>query len=74
MTDNLHQFYNDEHTREDVKSYLLSRLDGLALEKVYAKEDTKGLADAKEAIEQAFTELGEKYSVKKEPLVVNSSR
>jgi len=72
--DNLSRFYNDEHTREDVESYIFETLDELALEKVYDKEDTQGIADAKEAITNVFIKLGDKYGAKKEKEAVNDSR
>ena len=53
----LSDFYQDEATRETVKSFLLASLDKLALKKVYKKEDTSGVADAKVAIEEAFEDL-----------------
>lgn len=72
--DTLNQFYNDEHTREDVKSFILGELDRYALELVYERGDTKGIADAKEAISRAFIELGDKYGQKKKVEVVNRAR
>jgi hypothetical protein len=53
----LSEFYQDEGTREAVRQYFLNTLDRLALEKVYAKEDTQGIADARHAIETAFDDL-----------------
>jgi len=74
MNENLNRFYNDEYTREDVKSYFLETLDMVALERVYEGEDTKGIADAKEVIEKAFVDLGDVYGKKKETLVTNEAR
>lgn len=71
--DLLHQFYDDSYTRDAVKEFLLKELDRIALEKVYEKKDTQGIADAKETIERAFTELKEKYEQKKK-VVVDSPR
>ena len=70
----LNQFYNDENTREEVKSFFLAELDKLALEKVYEGQDTKGIKDAKEAIERAFTELKELYGKEKKPDNTNPAR
>jgi len=70
----LHTFYNDEYLRDAVHEFLLLELDKYALEKVYDKEDTGGIADAKDAIERAFTELRERYSKEGNIEVVNQSR
>lgn len=64
--DLLNQFYNDEHTREAVKQFLLERLDGEALKRVYKGENTQGIADAQQVIVEAFGELQERYQFKKE--------
>jgi hypothetical protein len=74
MSTLLNQFYNDEHTREEVKEFLFQTLDKYALEKVYKKEDTKSIAEAKETIEQAFSELQDLYAPKKKMEVINPAR
>ena len=74
MSTLLNNFYNDEHTREAVKEFFLQELDKYALEKVYAKEETKNIAEAKEVIEQAFSELHELFSKRKEVEVINKAR
>lgn len=58
----LNQFQNDNNTREAVKEFLLKQLDLYALDAVYNKEDTAGIADAKNAIIKAFSELHNLYS------------
>ena len=70
----LNQFYNDEYTREAVKSFLLKQLDEVALERVYDGEDTKGIADAKETIEKAFIEMKELYGKEQKPNTINQAR
>lgn len=70
----LNQFQNDEHIREAVKSFFLEQLDKVALNRVYNKESTEGIADAKEVIENSFVELQELYSPKKNVHVVNRAR
>ena len=70
----LNQFYNDEYTREAVKSFLLKQLDEVALERVYDGEDTKGIADAKETIEKAFVEMKELYGKEQKPNTINQAR
>ena len=58
----LNQFQNDNNTREAVKEFLFKMLDEYALNAVYAGEDTKGIADAKNALLKAFSELHNLYS------------
>lgn len=70
----LNQFYNDEYTREAVIKFLLEQLDKLALERVYAGEDVKGIADARETLARSFTELRELYSKDKVVQVINQAR
>lgn len=70
----LKNFHRDEHTREAVKTFIFATLDKYALEKVYEKEETRHLADAKEVINKVFRELYESYEEKKEKEVLNSAR
>lgn len=70
----LNKFHNDEYTREAVKSFLFEQLDKVALERVYNKESTEGIADAKQVIENSFTELKELYSPNKKVEIVNKAR
>lgn len=64
----LNQFQNDEHIREAVKEFMYKQLDVYALEAVYAGKDTKGIANAKQAITDAFTVLAGLYDPKKVPV------
>lgn len=68
----LKRFYEDKETLSVVKDYFFAHLDGLGLEKVYAKEDTHGIADAKEILDNAFKQLEDLFEVdgqkKKEPI------
>lgn len=74
MDSQLHRFYNDDHTREAVREYLLDTLDKLALEKIYKREPVDGLADAQEAIENMFTQLGDEYGTKQKKNISNEAR
>lgn len=67
-------FYQDEITREEVKNFLFQECDRYALEKVYNKEDTKGVAETKEVIERAFSELESLFKRKKEKEITNPAR
>ena len=70
----IRRFYNDDHTRESVKEYLLSSLNELALRKIYNRDSVDGIADAQEAIEDMFIELGEKYATKEAKEDTNQAR
>lgn len=72
-TNLIKQFYDDIHTREAVKEFFNETLNKLALERVYKKEETMGIADAKEVIELAFIELRNLYENKKEKEVLGHS-
>lgn len=65
------QFQNDAHTRETVREFMLAQLDKLALEYVYEQKDTKGIAEARNVIENTFVELKELYSQDKKKEVYN---
>ena len=62
----LNTFQNDEYTREAVKGFFFAQLDKFAIEAVYERKDTKSIADAKDVLEKAFTELNELYGKKRE--------
>ena len=70
----LGQFYNDEHTREAVKDFLVSNLEDMAIERVFSKKDISGIADAKDVIEKAFIKLSEIYSPVEKTKVENNAR
>lgn len=70
--DILQAFYADQHTREAVKSFLLEQLDEIALDRIYKGENVSGIKDAKQTIEYAFIELGERYEPKKEKEILSS--
>lgn len=53
----LKDFFLNEGMREEVRLYLLKFLTDKAVEKVFAKEDTQAIAEAKEVIDEAFNNL-----------------
>lgn len=53
----LKDFYLNENMRETVKEYLSKFLTEKAIEKVFNKEDTSAVAEAKEVIDEAFENL-----------------
>ncbi len=70
--DPLRQFYNDEHAREAVLSYLFDHLDRKAVERVMGRKDVSGLADAREVIKEAFQALKEEYGDEPKPVIGTS--
>lgn len=65
----LHQFYTDIHTREAVKAFMLSQLQEMAVDAVFAKEDISGIYEAKELVEKSFSRLRELYEPKQKPVI-----
>jgi len=57
MPNALKDFYLNEVMREDVKTYLIQFLTDKAVTKVFAQEDTKSIAEAKDVIDEAFNHL-----------------
>ena len=57
----LQQFTNDKHTREDVRAYLVEQLSKMAVQRTFNREDVSHIADAKDAIEAAFSALKAEY-------------
>lgn len=57
MPSALKDFFLNENMRTEVKAYLIGFLTEKAVEKVFNKEDTSGVAEAKECIDKAFENL-----------------
>jgi hypothetical protein len=69
------EFYNDSETRENVYNYLTEFLEKEALKKIFNREDTSGVAEAKEVIDKAFKEMEIMFMPKKEnKKIINQSR
>jgi hypothetical protein len=64
MSDLLNRFYNDEHTRNELIDFLNDFIDSEGLRRMYNREDVSAVADAKELIERAFSELENLYAPK----------
>lgn len=54
-------FYKDSAMREAVKSFMISELEGMAIDRTFNKEDVVGIAEAKELIDKTFSKLKEIY-------------
>lgn len=53
----LKDFYLNEAMRNEVQTYLMDFLKVQAIEKAFAKEDVSGIADAKQVLDKAFSNL-----------------
>ena len=63
----LRPFYENENQREAVRGFLIECLKEMAVERVMKREETGDIADAKEAIEEAFIKLKELYGEAPKP-------
>ncbi len=70
----LREFAQDKALMEEVQNYFYGHLDQLALEKVYKNEPTFGIADAKVAIENGFTQLDALFDPDKKKPPINPAR
>jgi hypothetical protein len=70
----LQEFYQDVETRKNVQAYLIQVLTDLAVEKVFNREDTSAVAEAKEAVDKAFENMAELFTTKPEKNVLNQAR
>jgi len=60
-------FYNDKDQKENVRNYLMEQLMEEGIERMFNKEDTTGIADAKIVIDKAFDNLEVLFNKKAEP-------
>lgn len=68
----LKSFYNDEHTRDAVRDFLMYMLNEEAIRRVMERKDTSSLADAKDVIDSAFTKLREEFGQQPKTFISNS--
>ncbi len=57
MPNALKDFYLNETMRNDVHTYLLDFLKAQAIEKTFNRENTEHIAEAKEVLDKAFSNL-----------------
>lgn len=69
----LQLFYSNENERQAVYDFFIATLGELAVEKAFDGKETKGIQEAKECIDNAFTKLEELFA-KKKPQEVPSPR
>jgi hypothetical protein len=73
-SDYLRLFYEQEHTRDAVKAYMLALLDERALKDVYDGQDVAGYKEARKTVEKLFSRLEELYGAKDKPITNNKAR
>jgi len=59
--DLIEQFYLQNALKDEVQTYIHKHLEKLAIKKVFSKEDTTAIAEAKEIIDSAFDQINEDY-------------
>lgn len=68
----LKRFWEDKEMLGEVRDYFFAHLDTLGLERIYKRGDTIGIADAKDALWNAFIQLDDLFEKsndkKKEPI------
>lgn len=75
MDNNLKLFWTDKGMKDSVYNYLISELERIAIKKVFDKENTVAIGEAKEVIDKAFENLENLFSPKVEKKEqVNQSR
>jgi len=65
--DLLQLFWQDEHTREEVKAFQIAMLEEEAVRRTFEQEDVQGLPEAKKLVEASFKRLDEVFGSKEEP-------
>lgn len=69
----LRDFYANEELRKEVHAYLVEFLRERAIEKVFNKENTEAIAEAKDTIDEAFENLSVLFPRKTNKEVVNEA-
>lgn len=64
----------DKQLVADLQKFFEAHLEKLAIEKVFAKEDTNGIADAKETIDNAFKQLDIDFNPKPNKINQDNAR
>ncbi len=68
----LQTFYNNETQREAIHTFMVDTLKELAIEKTFNGEDTFGIMEAKQVVDDMFNKLEADYGIKKQPIVQDS--
>lgn len=70
--DKLHEFFNDKAMMEEVYNHFIDYLNRTAIARAYERKDVAGIADAKDALDGALTELKDKYGEKQKPKTISN--
>jgi len=70
--DQLQLFYLNTGERESFKAFLIGVLEERAVEKVFSKQATAGIYEARKVIDEAFQTLEEMYAPKVVPIIESS--
>lgn len=74
MSNPLGDFHGDSYVKESVKEYLLDFLSKKAIEKVFKREDTSGVTEARQLIDEAFDNLDTMFQSEPKPKIENEAR
>lgn len=69
--DPLRTFYNNETQREALKEFMVETIREIAADKAIDGQDTSGIKEGRECIEQTFDKLEKKYGIIKERIIQN---
>ena len=69
----LNKFYLEQEMKEAVKEFIISHLKEITINKAFNGEPTNGIQEAKNALQNAFKQLDDKYSAKTEKKDINVS-
>lgn len=72
--DLLKQFYNDTHTKDSVKEFIMVYLKEKAVELTFTGEETKHIKLAREVLDEAWNKLEQLYGKKEEKPKENRAR
>lgn len=65
--------YAETNGFEELKAHIFAFLERYAIQKVMDRMDTRGVADAKDILEEAFQDLDDKFSRKETIETINTS-
>jgi hypothetical protein len=60
----LQRFYNDEPTRKVLYNYLIEIYSKVAVERAFNRQPVEHLADAKEVLDRAYSELAKEFGTR----------
>jgi hypothetical protein len=71
--DKLKEFYKDKAMMDAVAAHFVTVLHAIAIERVFKKQDTTALPDARDILKRGFAELKDRYEPRKERPTENRS-